>query len=690
MVLLNNSLYLCIPKDYVVTMEMFSRTNTQALKGFAAIGIFVFHILLGYDISPVFNMWGGLFVAVFLILSGYGLEESYRAKGLDGYWRKRLEKVVLPFVFFVCAYNWLFSFLLPEISMHRCLDELLYFLPTFWFVFFILECYVVYWIGTRFLRGRLRWLFFVACALVCLNLKTPSEHLEAEQSFCFLAGVLLSANKQRLEALSDKEIWRWALLLLFVGAVFFGLKMVPALHELKGSIAYNYMLCPFRLSTGLAAIPLLTALRIRESSMLRIAGKYSLEIYIAHIPFIGMITDAQSTAVFLACSAVGFVILLMYRRLAEKRLDIVAALFIIINVLFVAKYSARITEAVSLCATLSSIVFYYILFRFVIPYIYKESSKLKIAKFKVLSVFCLLAFAGMLAVQYAIDPYSVQVDRWSALHFPIQNLLSGIYPYTANTHLGGNASPFPVWQILHIPFYLMGNVGLSFFAAAALFLWSCWKVQGREKTLVVGLLLCTSVAVWYEVAVRSDLITNMLLLAAIINMVFPHMSQQWVEQRRWWIACAVGLLACTRMIVLVPIAILLFPYFIRMNWRRQIATALLTAFVFALTFVPFALWDWQEFYYFQYNPWALQTRQGNPSDFLLFIPLAIFLANHKGNEGKYYRNCALMLFLFVAITFVHNMYLEENWDLFSSSYDITYLSTALPFCLLGIIRKGYP
>lgn len=301
-----------------------------------------------------------------------------------------------------------------------------------------------------------------------------------------------------------------------------------------------------------------------------------------------------------------------------------------------------------------------------------------------------LAFAGMLVAQYAIDPYELQVDRWSALHFPIQNLLSGIYPYTASTHLGGYASPFPVWQILHVPFYLVGNVGLSFFAATALFLWSCRKTQGREKAAIVCVLLWSSVAVWYEAMVRSDLITNFLLLAAIVNVVFYRMSQQWVEQHRWAISSIVGLLACTRVIVLIPVAILLLPYFIRMNWRRQIATALLTAVVFGLTFVPFAVWDWQEFYYFRHNPWALQTSQGNVSDFILFVPLTVFLAmNYGANAFRYYRNSALMLVVFVCATFCHNMYLYGNWDLFSPTFDITYFSTAIPFCLLAI-AENYP
>ena len=361
-------------------------------------------------------------------------------------------------------------------------------------------------------------------------------------------------------------------------------------------------------------------------------------------------------------------------------MNVIKILYVLINLLFVAKYSARVSGTVAICATLSVAIFYFLFFRFIIPNVYRFR--------RVACGICLFCIIGMLLVQYLIDPYGIQVDRWSALHFPIQNLLSGIYPYSATTHLGGYASPFPVWQIFHIPFYLMGNVGLSFFFAVVLFLWSCRKVWGLDKTLIAGLMLCSSVAVWYEVAVRSDLITNMLLLATIINLVFPRLSQQWADKNCWWIACVVGLLVCTRLLVLIPVGLLLLPYLIRMNWRRQIMLVLLTAIVFLLTFVPFALWDWQVFYYFQYNPWALQTRQGNLSDFILFVPLAIFLAmNHKGIPKLYYRNSVLMIISFVLVTLVHNMYLGENWDIFSSAYDITYFSSALPFCMLAVVSN---
>lgn len=668
-------------------MDILSKSNTQALKGFAAIGIVIFHILLGYDISPIFNMWGGFFVSLFLILSGYGLEESFRKNGLDIYWRKRLDKVLLPTAFFIFAYNYIFSFLSPDCiytpdsAVHKCLDELLYVKPTFWFIFFILKCYIIYWIGTCYMGERLRLIFFVACAFLCLNMQAPCGHLEAEQSFSFLSGVLLSINKHKVEALSDREVKRWMFLLLIVGVVFLCLKSIPLLHGLKGSIAYNYLLCPFRLSIGLAFIPMLSLLGLAKISLMRIVGNYSLEIYVAHIPFIGMIVDARSTAIFFVYSALAFAILQIYRAFIQNKLCVVESLFITINVLFIAKYSIRFNEQFALVVTLVACVFYYVMLRFLIPYFYKSK--------KFICGFCLLAIFGMLVVQYAIDPYAIQVDRWSALHFPIRNLLAGIYPYTAITHLGGSASPFPVWQILHVPFYLMGNVGLSFFAVTAFFLWSCYKVQGREKALVVCVLLSSSVAVWYEVAVRSDLITNFLLLAAIINLASIRMTQQWTEKQGWWIACAVGILASTRILVLIPITLLLLPYFIKMRWQRQIAVVLLAVAVFALTFAPFALWDWQEFYYFQNNPWALQTRQGNLSDFILFVPLAVFLSvNHKGVLRRYARNVAVMLVVFIFVTFVHNMYIGESWNLFSPTYDITYFSTAIPFCLLALSGKN--
>ena len=39
------------------------------------------------NMSRIFTPLGGIGVAMFLILSGYGLNESFKKNGLDGFWK---------------------------------------------------------------------------------------------------------------------------------------------------------------------------------------------------------------------------------------------------------------------------------------------------------------------------------------------------------------------------------------------------------------------------------------------------------------------------------------------------------------------------------------------------------------------------------------------------------------------------
>ena len=363
-------------------------------------------------------------------------------------------------------------------------------------------------------------------------------------------------------------------------------------------------------------------------------------------------------------------------------MHIPSAAYVIINALFVAKYSARILPDGFILLTLLVMLLHYWLLVGLLPRI--KSAKTYLPAIAVGTV----GVCAMLLLQYLIDPYGIQVDRWSALHNPIANLLAGEYPYLASTHLGGYASPFPVWQFFHVPFYLLGNVGLSFFFVLALFSYGVYRFQGGRALSVVLLLVVFSPAVWYEVAVRSDLITNMLLVATLLNFAAQRISGQWLHRHLIPVAVVVALFACTRVISLLPIALFLFPYYVRLGLKQQVVFLLCFMLAFGMTFLPFALWNPSEFFHFEYNPWVLQTRQGNGVDFLLFIPLGIYLSlQWKGDWVSFYRNAICLLLTFVAVTFVHNMGRSGNYNLFSSAYDITYFTTALPFCLLNMAER---
>ena len=232
----------------------------------------------------------------------------------------------------------------------------------------------------------------------------------------------------------------------------------------------------------------------------------------------------------------------------------------------------------------------------------------------------------MALLQYSVDPFSIKVDRWSALHFPITYLLHGEYPYMAQTHLGGYGSPFPIWQLFHVPFFLLGNVGLSFFFCISLFLFCIFKVYGKERMIYVLSMITISPSVWYEAIVRSDLISNIFLCTTFIIYMTKNMNEEWIGKKLLFISTITALLTSTRLITIIPIAMFMLPWFIKMNWKKQAKSIIFFLTVLFVTFAPLAIWDWNNFFFFEHNPWSLQTRQGSFVDFVIYIPLFIFLS----------------------------------------------------------------
>lgn len=355
---------------------------------------------------------------------------------------------------------------------------------------------------------------------------------------------------------------------------------------------------------------------------------------------------------------------------------LMALIFSAVNALFVAKYSSRVTPlwpyltmAYLSVASLSVVWFRRI------ETIFKGK--------RMPAILSILLFVAMfVGLQYSIDPMTVQVDRWSAIHNFLNYLLSGRYPYLAQTHLGGYGSPFPFWQIFHLPFYLLGNVGLSLLFCILLFLYVVASYWSVSKSMLCLLLMFISPAFWYEVAVRSDLMANFFLLA-----VWCCWLQQQVNlERRWlFVSIVCGLLLSTRLNTLVPMSIVLLRPFIMMDWSKRVGAVVVLLLIFALTFLPFYLWAGNKFFTFEFSPFVLQSRYGNPIDFLFFIPFVIWLSWRWKGAGQMARNIAVMLCTLTFVTFLHNMILWDNFELFSSTYDITYFSTALPFACLSLV-----
>lgn len=358
---------------------------------------------------------------------------------------------------------------------------------------------------------------------------------------------------------------------------------------------------------------------------------------------------------------------------------ILYVLYFLINALFITKYLMRISLSVTLLV-LSA----YLLAGLLLPRLAARVGHVGSRSLWFAILGFILVLAGM---QYLIDPYQIQVDRWSAIHNFINYLVHGRYPYMAPTHLGGYGSPFPVWQFLHIPFYYLNNVGLSLFAVLAFTLYTVKRLYGNRATLCFLACLLYSPAFLYEIFVRSDLMANFLLVLAVINLLL--IKQADLSTRPVLFSLLLGMLLSTRLAVAIPFFIFLLRPFLSLNLRRETSFLLGIFLTFSLTFLPFLLWDMKSLLFFEYNPFVLQTRQGSLSGILLLIPVMIYLAfSWQDNKRRLYGNIGYGLFLLIAVTFIINMATSGNYRLFSPTYDISYFSMSLPFIIIANIRKS--
>ncbi|MBR1630578.1 MAG: hypothetical protein IJ680_01855 [Paludibacteraceae bacterium] len=300
----------------------------------------------------------------------------------------------------------------------------------------------------------------------------------------------------------------------------------------------------------------------------------------------------------------------------------------------------------------------------------------------------LLMLLMVMLLHRLIPAESVQVDRWSALAGFDAYLWQGRFPYEAHTHLeGGYGSPFPIWQLIHLPFWLMGDVGgaMTFFLLllSVTLVWS----MGWYRALFFMLLLFVSPAFWYEVAVRSDLIYNMLFTFSLVMMFW---KLGWgVRTHTWATALICGMMLSTRLAVAIPFLVFLFRDFWQAGLKRQIIFLGAGIGVFVLTFLPFMLWNADFMLHSEVSPIALQTRQGNPFEGLTVLAICIGLSWWWRNMSQYGFAAAVSLLFLVVQSMLIRM-IENNFEntLFSPSYDITYYGMAIPFLLLSVIGCG--
>lgn len=264
------------------------RTATTKMKAMAIIMVVICHVgttLFG----RLFNPFGGIGVSTFLILSGYGLMESFKQHGLDGFWRKRLSRVLVPYLIFLlvyCAYRMVANGEFPIFNLR------------YWFVEYIVIWYVLFYFIMKYCP-KCKWILLSIAAIVIIWVMPC---LQAQQSLCFMAGILISEKKDDVASISRKRLIQIAVSCVVIS--FFASLIVQWLPiyryhldptSMQPWLAFKYIedddilrksiQVIFHLPAGIFVIIMMTLLDHVKIPLLEPIGRISYEIYLVQDPF---------------------------------------------------------------------------------------------------------------------------------------------------------------------------------------------------------------------------------------------------------------------------------------------------------------------------------------------------------------------------------------------------------------------
>lgn len=289
---------------------------------------------------------------------------------------------------------------------------------------------------------------------------------------------------------------------------------------------------------------------------------------------------------------------------------------------------------------------------------------------------------GILSVGLALflsyfNPGEIRVGRYPAINGWLQDLFSGTYPYGTKTHPSG----FPVLFLVALPFYWIGDTGLWQIASFAVFAFTLSRWFPKRRVLGV-LLLAGSPAFLYEVAVRSDVFSNMVLVLLYLQLVIPITSTQSMR-KVFAVGLLGGLILSTRAVVTLTYAVL-FLRAARVDLRRSLVLASGWAMAFTASILPFLLWNTDVF--LASGPFVIQSSY-LPFPVILGLSMLSLMAGRLISVDRdIVPASSAVLFLAVGAAFAFSI-VEHGWAaaIYSDKFDISYFMIPLPFVLLTML-----
>lgn len=358
-------------------------------------------------------------------------------------------------------------------------------------------------------------------------------------------------------------------------------------------------------------------------------------------------------------------------------IDICAfAIYGLINALFVYKYTSRITSQ-----PWATSLLYLIVVTLFILLLFKKNKFRPGLKTENVIYFSMIAFLAILFTlfMFHFDPEKIRVGRYPAMYDWITKFFNSEFPYTSPT----NPSGFPFLFVLAMPFYFLGDLGfLQIFSFLIFAVLVHLRYGGNSiNRFRCIFLLITAPIFLYEIVVRSELFSNMVIVMLYLA-ILEAFSRRASHIGLFFLGIIGGLLLSTRGIVLL-IYIPVLGYF----FKRQIINHglfFLSMFVgFFLSLVPFLIWDWT--YFINSGPFSVQLSYVPNWLLILSIAASVACALTSRSLKRIYSSVSFVLFGVIGAAFILAVF-NLSWykAVLGSGFDIAYFCFALPYLLISL------
>lgn len=304
-------------------IEFLDKTHTNILKGYAIMFVIFGHVGQYCSVNGV-EYPAGVGVSIFLVLSGYGIMKSTQNYGLKYFWRKRLFRVFVPYVIAETMFILLCRPKIKPIAFFMDVTLLKPLHPFGWYLHYILICYVLFYIITRFVqsdRNRIALILMIFAGWFFLKSFLWIDDvpfLQARQMLAFPIGVIFAVYPRRggiLKKVSN------SIIIILVATILYGTLHLSCASGMP-LVLYNILTLGTCTFCALGVIGIVYKLSFLQNYGLAIVSAVSFELYIVHGYFVSILLENGGTwglIKFIGCTIICTVILYLCTENINKK-----------------------------------------------------------------------------------------------------------------------------------------------------------------------------------------------------------------------------------------------------------------------------------------------------------------------------------------------------------------------------------